>query len=243
MPTRLDKVDLTLQIADKKEYEKALEKWQLRLLGLEQALRNSARSVIIAFEGWDASGKGGAIKRLTEPLDPRGYKVYGIGAPTPEEKRRHYLWRFWDRTPGTGELVMFDRTWYGRVLVEGFCCEADWQRAYEEINCFERQLTDAGTLVLKFWMEISPEEQLKRFKEREASPFKKWKITADDWRNREKRSEYVRAAEAMLAKTDTKDCPWHLISAEHKWYARIEVIKTTVKELEKALGKIPTAAE
>lgn len=239
MSKRLDKVDLSLQLDDKGHYEKQLEKWQLRLLNLEQVLRNSKSAALIAFEGWDAGGKGGAIKRLTDPLDPRGYKVYGICAPSEEEKRRHYLWRFWSRVPCTGELVVFDRSWYGRVLVErveGFATEQEWHRAYDEINAFEQQLADSGVLVLKFWMHISDEEQLRRFEERQNDPFKRWKITPEDWRNREKRPQYLQAAEEMLERTDTKLCPWRLIAAEHKWYARVEVIKTAVKALEHALG-------
>lgn len=240
MPNRLDQVDLTQKLKDKEEYEQALKHWQLKLLDLEQALRTSDRAAVIAFEGWDASGKGGAIKRLLGALDPRGYKAYGIAAPTPEEKSRHYLWRFWDRTPATGELVIFDRTWYGRVLVErveGFATKEQWERAYDEINQFEQQLHDNGTLVLKFWLHISAEEQLKRFKERQDSPLKSWKLTDDDWRNREKRPQYLKAAQDMFKRTDTADCPWHLVAAEHKWFARVEVLKTTVKRLETALGK------
>lgn len=239
MASRLDELDLTQQIENENEYEKHLKKWQLRLLDLQQTLRNSPRSVLVAFEGWDASGKGGSIKRLTDALDPRGYKVYGIAAPTPEEKRRNYLWRFWDRTPATGELVVFDRTWYGRVLVErveGFATKEEWKRAYDEINHFEEQLTNNSTLVLKFWMHISADEQLKRFQERENSPFKTWKITPDDWHNRERREAYLEAAEEMFKRTDTKDCPWRLIAAEHKWFARVEVIRQVAKALETALG-------
>jgi polyphosphate kinase 2 (PPK2 family) len=240
MPSRLDKVDLSLRIEDKKEYNKTLKKWQIRLLGLQQALRNSEHSLLIAFEGWDAAGKGGAIKRLTAPLDPRGFRVYSIGPPTEEEKRHQYLWRFWTRIPAAGELVIFDRSWYGRVLVErveGFCRDPDWQRAYEEINSFEQQLSDAGVLVLKFWLHISDEEQLRRFREREADPLKSWKIGPDDWRNRSKRPAYLEAAEEMLRKTDTKHCPWRIIAAEHKWYGRIATIQTVVEEVEAVLGK------
>lgn len=246
MANRLDELDLTQQIESEKEYEKQLKKWQLRLLDLEQALRNSQRSVLIGFEGWDASGKGGTIKRLLDALDPRGYKAYGIAAPTPEEKRRHYLWRFWDRTPATGELAIFDRTWYGRVLVErveGFATKEEWKRAYEEINQFEQQLCDNGTLVLKFWMHISADEQLRRFHDREKSPYKRWKITDDDWRNREKRDAYLKAAEEMFERTDTHNCPWDLIAAEHKWFGRIEVIKRVTKTLQDALGKQPELPE
>lgn len=246
MSNRLDQVDLSLAIEGKKEYNKALKKWQIRLLGLQQALRNSEHGLLIAFEGWDASGKGGAIKRLTAPLDPRGFKVYSIGPPTEEEKRHQYLWRFWGRIPATGELVIFDRSWYGRVLVErveGFCTDDEWKRAYEEINSFERQLADAGIIVLKFWLHISDEEQLQRFRDREQDPLKAWKIGKEDWRNRNQRPQYLQAAQEMFEKTDTKECPWRLISAEHKWFARVEVIKTVVDELEAVLGRqTPIAA-
>jgi AMP-polyphosphate phosphotransferase len=239
MATRLEAVDLSPQFASEAEYRKHLKKWQLRLLNLEQALRNSDRSVLIAFEGWDASGKGGAIKRLTSPLDPRGYKVYPIAAPTAEELTHHYLWRFWTHTPSQGTLVIFDRSWYGRVLVERvekITKRADWERAFEEINCFEQQLTDSGVVVIKFWLQISEAEQLRRFEEREKSPFKKWKITPDDWRNRKRRKQYEVAAEEMFERTDTAVCPWHIISGEHKWWARIEVLKAVVKRVEAALG-------
>lgn len=240
MSSRLDDLDLSRRVKTKSDYERQLKDLQLRLLNLEQALRYSRHSVLIAFEGWDASGKGGAIKRLTERLDPRGYKVYGIAAPTEEEKRRHYLWRFWTRTPARGEMVIFDRSWYGRVLVErveGFATREQWRRAYEEINAFERQLVSDDTLVLKFWMHISEEEQLRRFEERANSPFKSWKITPDDWRNRSKRKEYEKAAEEMFRETDTKECPWHLIPANDKCFGRLQVIERVVQVMERALGK------
>jgi len=240
MPSRLEQVDLSLQLESKKAYEKELKQWQIRLLGLQQALRNSEHALLIAFEGWDAAGKGGAIKRLTSPLDPRGFRVYGIGPPSDLERQHQYLWRFWTRIPARGQLVIFDRSWYGRVLVErveGFCPERDWRRAYNEINDFEEQLSDAGVLVLKFWLHISEEEQLKRFRERENDPLKSWKIGPDDWRNRSKRAQYLEAAEEMFDQTDTKHCPWRVISAEHKWNGRIEVIKTVVEEVEAVLGK------
>ena len=240
MATRLDKVDLSVQVPGKKEYEKTLKKLQVRLLGLQQALRNTHHSLLVAFEGWDAAGKGGVIKRMTAPLDPRGFRVYSIGPPTEEEKRHHYLWRFWDNTPAFGEMVIFDRSWYGRVLVErveGFCCAAEWKRAYNEINCFEEQLANAGMIVLKFWLHISEEEQLARFRDRESDPLKSWKIGPDDWRNRSKRPQYLKAAEEMFCQTDTKACPWRIIPAEHKWYGRLECMKTVVHELEAVLGK------
>lgn len=246
MSHHLDDVDLSLQIESKKEYNKALKKLQIRLVGLQQALRRSPRAVLATFEGWDAAGKGGTIKRLTAPLDPRGVKVYSIAAPTEEEKRHHYLWRFWNRIPACGEMVIFDRSWYGRVLVErveGFATDDEWQRAYEEINSFEKQLTDAGVLVLKFWMHISDEEQLRRFREREDDPLKSWKMGAEDWRNRGKRPQYLGAAEEMFEKTDTKHCPWRIISAEHKWHGRIDAIKQVVREMEGMLGKPKDEAE
>ncbi len=237
---RLDDVDLTQQFADKDEYEEHLKKWQLRLLKLEQALRNKDLAVLVAFEGWDAAGKGGAIKRLTEVLDPRGYKVYSICAPTEEEKSRHYLWRFWSRVPRDGELVSFDRSGDGRVLVErveGFATEDEWQRAYDELNCFEEQLRTDGTVVIKFWLHISKQEQLKRFRERQANPFKQWKIGPDDWRNRRKWDKYVVAAEEMFARTDTPGCPWHIVAGEHKWWARVEVVKTVAQRMEAMLQR------
>lgn len=240
MTSRLKQLDLRQKMADEKDYEKQLKHWQLRLLGLSQALRNSNRGLLVAFEGWDAAGKGGAIKRLVERLDPRGYRVYPIGAPSDEEKRRHYLWRFWTRVPGHGQVAIFDRSWYGRVLVERvekLATREQWQRAYEEINDFEQQLVSDGTVVVKLWLQISAAEQLRRFQERETNPFKAWKMTPDDWRNRELRPQYLKAAEDMLARTDTRVCPWHLIAAEYKWFARVEVLKTVVQQLEEALEK------
>lgn len=240
MPSRLADIDLSRRVRGKDEYDAHLKELQLRLLTLEQNLRYADKSILIAFEGWDASGKGGVIKRLTQRLDPRGYKVYGITAPTEDEKRHNYLWRFWNRAPCRGEMVIFDRSWYGRVLVERverFCTKPEWRRAYDEINAFESQLVADGTLVLKFWMHISHDEQLRRFEERAEDPFKSWKITPDDWRNREKRPLYEAAADDMFKQTDTKVCPWHIVPAEHKWYGRIEVMKTVVKEMEKVVGK------
>lgn len=240
MTSRLKPLDLSQKLADEKNYEKQLKHYQLRLLGLSQTLRTSERGLLVAFEGWDAAGKGGAIKRLVERLDPRGYRVFPIGVPTAEEKRRHYLRRFWTRLPGQGQIAIFDRSWYGRVLVERvekLATREQWQRAYEEINDFEQQLVSDGMVVIKLWLHLSAAEQLRRFQEREASPFKAWKMTPDDWRNRKRRPQYLKAVEEMLARTDTQTCPWHLIAAEYKWFARVEVLKTVVERLEQALEK------
>lgn len=232
--TKLKKLEDNKEIS-KKEYNRDLVKYQLRLTMLQRELRNKKIPLILAFEGWDAAGKGGVIKRATEKLDPRGVKVYPIGAPTEDELKRNYLWRFWSRMPRQGEIVIFDRTWYGRVLVErveGFATEKQWKRAYNEINQFEKTLTDDNTIVLKFFLHITKEEQLARFNERQKDPFKSWKITEEDWRNREKWEFYKVAIEEMLDKTNTKDCPWNLIDGLNKHYARIKVLKIITQTIE-----------
>ena len=233
----LEKVNLKLKLA-RKDYQRELPKLQgqVHLLGYQVYMQK--RPVVIVFEGWDAAGKGGAIKRVTEKLDPRGYVVWPIAAPHGEDKERHYLYRFWRRLPDAGQIVIFDRSWYGRVLVErveGFCPEAAWQRAYGEINQFERQLMDFGTIVFKFWMHIGQAEQLKRFKEREGSGYKSWKLTDEDWRNRGKWEDYEHAAEDMLLKTSTHDAPWTIVEANDKLHARIKVLKTVVNKLKQEL--------
>lgn len=236
----LEKTDLTLKLRDKEEYEELLDRYQLRLLRLERRIVETGAPVLIAFEGWDAAGKGGAIKRLTERLDPRGCKVYPIGAPDVTEKSHHYLRRFWLRLPRRGEIAILDRTWYGRVLVErveGFAKKKEWKRAYQEINEFERMLADDGVVILKFWLHISKDEQLRRFREREKNPYKQWKITDEDWRNRKKWGQYEEAVEEMLERTGAGPAPWHVVPSNFKWYARICVLRTTVRTLEKALGK------
>jgi polyphosphate kinase 2 (PPK2 family) len=194
--------------------------------------------VVIVYEGMDASGKGGTIKRLTERIDPRGYVVWPISSPSGEDKERHYLYRFWRRLPEQGQIAIFDRSWYGRVLVERlekFCSEADWRRAYSEINQFERQLTDFGTIVFKFWMHISKQEQLNRFHERERTNYKTWKITDEDWRNRGKWEDYITAAEEMLLKTSTPEAPWTLVEANDKYFARIKSLRTVAEKLRREL--------
>ncbi|MDB4969377.1 MAG: polyphosphate kinase [Myxococcales bacterium] len=233
----LDKLDYDAAIADKDEYENKLKQLQLDVLKAEFKCREAGRPVVLAFEGWDAAGKGGAIKRLTEKLDPRGYSVHAIGAPTEEEKKHHYLWRFWTRTPERGRWAIFDRTWYGRVLVErveGFAKKKEWKRAYREINDWERTLVDDGTVLVKLFLATTKDEQKKRFEEREKNPYKRWKIGPDDWRNREHWDQYVEAAEEMFEETSTSYAPWTVIGANRKWYARIEVLTTVLKSLEAA---------
>ncbi|MFY4776677.1 polyphosphate kinase 2 family protein [Metabacillus sp. RGM 3146] len=232
----LDKVDLSLKIKDKKEYETKLKELQLRLLGLQRALVDHKIGSVFVFEGWDAAGKGGAIKRVTETLDPRGFEVHPTAAPTGEEKSHHYLHRFWMNIPKYGKIGIFDRSWYGRVLVERvekFAAKEEWERAYGEINHFEKILSQENFIVLKFWFHVSKEEQLKRFKDREKDPLKNWKITDEDWRNREKWNDYKLAVEDMINETDKKYAPWHIIEGEDKKYARIKTLKVIIKAIEK----------
>jgi polyphosphate kinase 2 (PPK2 family) len=233
----LERLDLT-QALENTEYSKQLKVLQAELHKLAFQVYIQKRPVVIVFEGMDASGKGGTIKRLTERIDPRGYVVWPISAPSGDEKQRHYLYRFWRRLPEQGQIAIFDRSWYGRVLVErleGFCSEADWRRAYSEINQFERELTDFGTIVLKFWMHISKEEQLRRFREREQTNYKTWKITDEDWRNRGKWEDYITAAEEMLLKTSTPEAPWTLVEANDKYFARIKSLRTVAEKLRREL--------
>jgi len=239
-PTRrqtiLDRVDLSLSLS-REEYEKQLDKLQKRLFHLEHDLYMARIPVAIVYQGWDAAGKGGNIKRLTRGLDPRGYEVVPVGPPTAREKARHYLWRFWRDVPRAGHITIFDRSWYGRVLVErveGFCTEDQWQRAYREINEFERQLADFGTVIVKFWLEIDRDEQLRRFKQREQTRAKQWKITEADWRNREKWNKYRLAVVDMLQRTSTTYAPWTILEANCKLYARIKALRTVTEALEDA---------
>ncbi len=240
LPGILKRVDLSLCV-DEKRYSRELKQLQARLHLLGLQLYHQKRPAVIVFEGWDAAGKGGAIQRLTAELDPRSYIVHSIAAPTGEDKVRHYLYRFWRRLPPRGQFAIFDRSWYGRVLVErveGFARPDEWRRAYVEINEFERQLIDFGTIICKFWMHISPEEQLRRFEARKNVPYKAWKLTAEDWRNREKWSLYEAAADEMLLRTSTPTAPWTIVEAEDKHFARIKVLRTVAQRLESELGKI-----
>ncbi len=219
------------------EYHAQLKALHARLSELHYEVYRKRIPVIIAYEGWDAAGKGGNIKRITAALDPRGYQVIPIASPEPHEKARHYLWRFWNRLPKSGHITIFDRTWYGRVMVErleGFCSENDWQRAYNEINEFEKELSDAGAVVIKFWVQIDNQTQLERFTDRQNTPEKQWKITEEDWRNREKWDLYEDAINEMLRKTNTTFAPWHVLESNDKHYARIKALSIVVDALEKA---------
>jgi polyphosphate kinase 2 (PPK2 family) len=235
----LDQLDLTKQIAEKSEYKERLQKSQLQLLHHQRKLLDTKRSLILVFEGWDAAGKGGVIKRITEKMDPRLIRVWSTVKPTAEEYKHHYLWRFWSKLPAYGETAIFDRSWYGRPLVERvekFCTEKEWRRSYEEINNFEKALADDGAIILKFFLHVSKEEQLRRFEARAADPYKHWKISEEDWRNRKKWKENVTAAEDIFEQTDTKAGRWHLIEGEYKWYARVKILKLLVKALDEELG-------
>lgn len=235
---RLADVDLSATIADKQDYEETLAEEQLRLLRLQQKHYQAGQRAIIVFEGWDAAGKGGAIRRLTAKLDPRGFRVWPIGAPTEEEQARHYLYRFWNKLPSPGSWAIFDRSWYGRVLVERvekLARKQAWKRAYGEINAFEKMLVDDGVGIVKLFLHISKKEQLERFHEREKNPYKRWKIGDEDWRNRRKWSSYVAAADEMFEETSTGDAPWRIISGERKWHARVEVCRTVAESLDDQL--------
>ena len=226
------------QDLSEKDYDTLREKWLGRLNRTVRAALAAGRSIVFAFEGWDAAGKGGAIRRLTSAIDPRDYSVVSVAKPTAEEKHAHYLWRFWRDVPRNGRMTIFDRSWYGRVLVErveGFCREDEWQRAYAEINAFERQLTEHGTIVLKYWLHISHAEQLRRFREREAAAHKRHKMNAEDWRNRRQRAAYEVAVGDMLALTDREQAPWHLVPADNKRFARLEVLRSASRQIEAAL--------
>ena len=235
MPKLAD-VDLSPCLTDE-DYKKELKKLQKRLGELHNRIYRKKIPVILCYEGWDAAGKGGNIRRIARPLDPRGFDVMPIASPEPRELNRQYLWRFWTRLPRSGHICIFDRTWYGRVMVErleGFCTEKDWQRAYNEINEFERQLTDWGAVVLKFWIHIDQDTQLARFNDRQNTPEKQWKLTEEDWRNREKWPQYEAAIDEMLQKTSTDNAPWYIIESNDKKYARIKTLRIVVDALEKA---------
>ena len=232
-------LDLTKRLPEA-QYDRVLPEYQAKLGKLARKLHDSRRSLILVFEGPDAAGKGGAIRRLTGAIDPRLYRVQSVAAPTDEERARPYLWRFWRDLPQRGHITIYDRSWYGRVLVErieGFCAPADWQRAYSEINDFEEQLAEFGTIVLKFWLAISPEEELRRFKDRQTTPYKQYKLTEEDWRNRAKWDAYETAAADMVERTSTDHAPWVLVEANDKAWARIKVVKTVVKALKTGLKK------
>lgn len=230
------------RMADKAAYEKVLKKLQDEILHVQQAYWHSKRRAIIVFEGWDAAGKGGAIRRLTENLDPRGVHVWPIAAPSAEEQGKHYLWRFWQRLPAAGTFAIFDRSWYGRVLVErveGFAKPHEWRRAYDEINEFERLLADDGVRIVKLFMHLSADEQLERFKERLNNPYKRWKLTTEDLRNRDRRKDYEEAVDDMFAQTSTGQAPWAAVPADAKWYARVDVLRHAVSALAEGMDLSP----
>lgn len=241
MKSRLDCLDLDKQIREKSDYREKLRALQLKLLHAQRLLQDTPKNLVLVFEGPDAAGKGGVIKRMTERLDPRLVRVWSVVKPTEEEKKHHYLWRFWSKIPGAGETAIFDRSWYGRVLVErveGFAKKEEWKRAYREINELERTLVDSGSIVLKFFLHITKSEQLRRFERRAADPYKHWKISEEDWRNRRKWNEHLAAAEEMFARTNSRIAPWNLIEGNYKWFARIKVMKLVVKRLEQEFGDL-----
>jgi polyphosphate kinase 2 (PPK2 family) len=243
--SRLSSVDLSVKLG-KKEGAKRLEAAQQRLLRLRLLLggqigeQKIGPPLCVVFEGWDASGKGGAIKRLVAPLDPRHVRVSQFAAPTYDEKRHHFLWRFWPKLPGWGGMAVYDRSWYGRVLVERveeFATKEQWSRAYEEIVEFERTLTAEGMIMVKFWMHVSSEEQLARFEDRAGDPLRTWKLTDEDWRNRDKRPQYEKAVNDMLKKTDHERAPWHVVAGDNKRHSRVAVVETVCSSVEAELTR------
>jgi len=240
---KLDELDLTAKLS-KAEYEDRLQRAQRRLLALRLDLGGHLEDpeigpgVLVVFEGSDAAGKGGAIRRIVEPLDPRHYRVSTFAKPTFDEKRKHFLWRFWHDVPGLGGFALFDRSWYGRVLVErveGYASPDQWRRAYDQIVRFERNLVLEGLIIVKFWVQVSPDEQLRRFQSREQDPLRRWKLTEEDWRNRDKVEEYRTAVEDMFDNTDHLLARWHLVSGEQKRWARVAVIETLIERIEEGL--------
>jgi polyphosphate kinase 2 (PPK2 family) len=235
---RLLEMELDKKLSSQ-SYEAKREKWLGRLNGAIRKAASAKRSVVFVFEGQDAAGKGGAIRRLSSAIDARDYRVVPIAKPTDEEKAHHYLWRFWRQIPRDGLVTIFDRSWYGRVLVErieGFCHPNEWKRAYDEINDFEEQLVDHGTIVIKYWLQVSKDEQLVRFRSRENTPYKQHKINAEDWRNRAQWDAYHTAIGDMLALTDSTVAPWHLVAANNKRYARFDVLRHAAKQISAALA-------
>jgi polyphosphate:AMP phosphotransferase len=239
--TILSRLDMS-QKQTKKDYRRLLEKYQGRLNILHRKARQRKLSTIVVFEGWDAAGKGGAIRRLTAALDARSVQVIPISVPTDEERVQHYLWRFWRHLPRAGRVTVFDRSWYGRVLVErveGFAQEKEWRRAFAEINLFEQQLIVHGTVLLKFWIHITKEEQRRRFEERAKISYKRWKLTDDDWRNRDRWNDYELAVHDMIERTSTQVAPWTIVEGNDKRFARVKVLRTVCEALETAVGEAP----
>jgi polyphosphate kinase 2 (PPK2 family) len=240
-----DKVDLTARLDDE-EYEARLRSAQRRLLELRLEIGGHLETpqvgpgLLVVFEGSDAGGKGGAIKRIVEPLDPRHYRVSTFAKPSLDEKRKHFLWRFWKEVPGLGQMALFDRSWYGRVLVErveGYATKEQWKRAYEEIVQFERSLVLEGVIIVKFWLQISADEQLRRFQSRQKDPLRAWKLTEEDWRNRKKVEQYEHPIEDMFARTNHELAPWHVVSGEQKKWARVVVLETLNQRIEEGIAR------
>ena len=238
-------VDLTARLNDE-EYETRLHTAQRKMLELRLTLAGHldvpevGPGLLVVFEGSDAGGKGGAIKRIVEPLDPRHYRVSAFAKPSLDEKRKHFLWRFWKEVPGMGQMALFDRSWYGRVLVErveGYATREQWKRAYEEIVQFERSLVFEGMIIVKFWLQISPEEQLRRFESRQKDPLRHWKLTEEDWRNRDKLEQYDEAIDEMFARTHHDLARWHVVSGEQKKWARVVVLETLVARIEEGIAR------
>ena len=242
-PPRIEDLDLNVKLDSADFYQKQLKELQNRFTKQQNAIFHNHERVVILVEGWDAAGKGGAIRRMVEKLDPRSFRVHPIGKPNDTEAGQHYLQRFWERLPPRGHIAIFDRSWYGRVLVErveNFAKKDEWQRAYGEINDFEKQLSDDGVVVIKLLLHISQEEQLQRFAERLDNPNKHWKLTADDLRNRDRADDYLAAYQDMLDNTHTEWAPWTLIAGEYKWHARLAVLETVVSILERRVkGDVP----
>ncbi|MEP1125191.1 MAG: UDP-galactose-lipid carrier transferase [Ilumatobacter sp.] len=240
---RLDDIDMTARLSSS-EYDERIAAAQQRFLELRLRLGGHTNDgdlgpgLLVVMEGSDAGGKGGAIKRMVQHLDPRHYSVYSYAAPSSRELRHHFLWRFWSKAPGRGGMCVYDRSWYGRVLVErveGFASRAEWTRAYDSIVNFERDLAQEGVIIVKFWLQVSADEQLKRFEDRAQDPLRRWKLTDEDWRNRDKRSEYDEATEEMFERTDHAAAPWNLISGEQKKWARVAVLETLIERVEAGL--------
>ncbi|MBP7281957.1 MAG: UDP-galactose-lipid carrier transferase [Leptospiraceae bacterium] len=222
-----------------KEYKSKIDELQEKARRFSHFSYKKKRSIILVFEGWDAAGKGGAIRRLTSRIDPRLYTVRSIAAPNDIERNHHYLWRFWTKLPSYGNIAIFDRSWYGRVLVErieGFANQEEWERSYGEIVNFEEDLSDSGAIIIKYWLHISAEEQLNRFNARKDDPLKRWKLTDEDWRNRDKWSLYEHAAEETFSETHKPNAPWHIIAANDKYFARTEVLRIFCDRLENELN-------
>lgn len=240
---RLDKIDMVSgRLKNREEYDKRLAKLQKELLHIQQTYWHSKRRAILVFEGWDAAGKGGSIRRLTEPLDPRGFHVWPIASPTADEQGKHYLYRFWTKLPAPGTFAIFDRSWYGRVMVErveGFASKEQWKRAYGEIRDFEKMLTDDGARIIKLFMHITPDEQLNRFRERLTNPYKRWKLTEEDLRNRARWDDYTKAIEQMFDETSTPNARWHAVAGNSKWTARIRVLEIITAALREGVDISP----